>query len=368
MAQVPTARDIELAMELYASCGAEAGVKEWRTLEWLWSALPWSARFMTHFGAASLEWWKRKYVLPALCQAAVPFLERFVRTAGSYQDAEDGRRWFFFFAPMAVADPQLFPHELVPFLLDTRASFRERQGYSRAPRQGSPMALREEVREHVPYKGTPVSEETKEAARRLIGKLTPLRASAASLLESVDKTLCRAFPMRNEIQQAMADIHSFHDELFSLLTAVDDGLFRLSDSTFGTGTDREAREIVHEHDEFVNHVRAVIPTFKSRAEELYSLVDELRGGLFSRLHALVRSLDHLSQLDPSNPFYNHQSKIVRGARDQIKKFRLSLAKGPGPEITLAQLEALVDQRIGVSEEFHAEGMRSSRPEFVARTI
>jgi hypothetical protein len=86
-------------------------------------------------------------------------------------------------------------------------------------------------------------------------------------------------------------------------------------------------------------------------------VDELKNGIFNSIHTLVRSLDRLSVLEPSNAFHSLQSRVVHEARDQIKKFRLALVKGPGPEMTLAQLEEFVARQIDLSDEFHAEGVR-----------
>ena len=361
----PTEMGIEQAMTYYTS--SVAGASEWRAVSWLWDALPWSARIITHVGAATLEWWKRKYVLPLLCQAAVPFLERFARRG---VDEEKGRRWFFFFSPIAVAAPQLFPPELVAFLSDAGRSFCRsqlenrprdsmvesrgrsvrRKNDSPTVQQHSPKESCVEVSEQVPQKRIPVSEETKEAAHRLVGKMNQARESVAACSESMDKTFRRAFPMRREIEQTMADIQKFQEELFLSLAALDDGIFYLSESALGT--EEEAREIIHREEGIFDSARTSLPTLESRTEEIRSRVDDLRNSLFTRLHDLVRSLDCLSLLDPSAPMYSHQSRVVREARDHIKKFRLALAKGPGPEISLAQLEKFVDQRIGLSEEFH----------------
>ena len=362
MGFAPTGHDIELAMERYAS--AEAGIQEWRDMEWLWKELPWSARFLSHFGAASFEWWKQKYVLPVLCRVATPFLERYARGEWFRQQESMVRKWFYFFSPLAAADSKLFSPALVAFLSDACPSFEGREGFSRdetyaryRARQTVTKTSGATVYEEAERREEPVSEEMKGAARSLIGKLSNLRESVITLLGGVDRTFHRAFPMRNEMQRTVAEIHAFQDELFSLQMALDDSLLCLSDSAFGSLSNREAKRVVFEQGERVSSIRSSVTSLGSRAEELRLQVEELKNGIFNSIHTLVRSLDRLSVLDPSNPFHNLQARIVREARDQIKKFRLALAKGPGPEMTLAQLEELVARHIDLSEEFHAEGAR-----------
>jgi hypothetical protein len=365
MGFAPRGRDVERAMEHYASDSAAVGEQEWQAMEWLWNELPWSARFISHFGAANFEWWKRKYVLPLLCRAATPFLERFSLGEWTRSEEEIVRRWFLFFAPIAAHDAHLFSPEVVSFLSDACPSFGGKRGggvryethaqYQALQMGPKPSGAR-------PYEKTvrreePVSEATKEAARGLIGKLSQLRESIVTLSGGVDRAFCRAFPMRCEMQQTVADIHTFQDELFALLMTVDDGLLGLSDPTLGAFADREARKIVCAQEELLDRIRAMMPSLGSRAEELRLLVDEFRNDLFNSIHTLVRSVDRLSVLDPSNPFHTHQARVVRAAREQIKKFRLSLARGPGPEMTLAQLEEFISRQIGLSEEFHAEGAK-----------
>ena len=364
MGFAPTGHDIELAMERYASASAKAGVQEWQDMEWLWKELPWSARFLSHFGAAGFEWWKHKYVLPILCRAATPFLERCARGEWPRSQESMVRRWFLFFSPFAVTEPALFSHELVAFLSDSCPSFGGREGLSRdetyaryRARHTATKTPGADAYEAVVRYEEPVSEETKGAARSLIGKLGNLRESVVTLSGGVDRTFHRAFPMRNEIQRTVADIHAFQDELFSLLMALDESLSCLSDPALGSLSDREAKSIVFEQGERVSSIRSSMVSLGSRAEELRLQVDDLKNGIFNSVHTLVRSLDRLSVLDPSNPFHNLQAKVVREARDQIKKFRLALAKGPGPEMTLAQLEELVAHHIDLSEEFHAEGAK-----------
>jgi hypothetical protein len=366
MGFAPIGRDIELAIELYASAPAKAGVQEWQAMEWLWKELPWSARFLSHFGAVSLGWWKRKYILPVLCKAAHPFLEKFSRGEWTRSQESMVRRWFLFFSQFASAEPQLFSPELVAFLSDTCPSFCGREVFSRdetyARHRARQLATRpDEVESHeeVFRREETVSEETKEAARGLIGKLTNLRESVMTLSGGVDKTFHRAFPMRNEMQRTVTEIHSFQDELFSLLMTLDNGLLCLSDSAFGNLSNREAKSVLSEQGELLTRVRSSMPSLGSRSEELRLQVDELKNGIFNSIHTLVRSLDRLSVLDPSNPFHDLQARVVREAREQIKKFRLALAKGPGPEMSLTQLEELVARQIDLSEEFHAEGARIS---------
>ena len=125
MTPVPTEHDIELAMERYVSDTAEGGIETWRAMKWLWKELPWPARIIPHLGIA-LDWWKQKYVLPLLCRFALPFLERFAQSGEAC--SERRRRWSVFFAPIAVADPQLFPPKMIVFLSEAcRAPLRERR-------------------------------------------------------------------------------------------------------------------------------------------------------------------------------------------------------------------------------------------------
>ena len=349
MTDVPAEYDIELAMDRYAT---EGGVEGWKAIEWLWKGLPWSARFMKLFGIAP-DWWKRTYILPLLCRAAAPFLDRFTQPGAEY--GEKARRWLLFFAPIAVADPQLFSPAVAVFLAEFRQPRVLERTEESAQRPACPRKTVVETEVRVSQRIVPLSSETKEAARGLVGQLTQLRGSVVELSEDAEKTFRRVFSIRREAQQAIADILAFKEELFSLLTALDDGLFHLSDLTFEARSDREAKAIVQKHGELASRVRGSLRSCESRGEDLRRCVDERRNALLARLHALVRSLDQLSLLDSTNPLYDRQSRIVRRAREQIKQFRLSIAKGPGPTLSLAELEEFVDKQIGVSEEFLTAG-------------
>lgn len=374
-------RDLERAIEKYTSDSARVGISEWKTEKWLWRRLSWSGRFVSHLGLSKYTWWKETYILPILCSTGLDLLERYVQAAWTKTDGGLFRRCGSFFSSVVILYPTLFSERGKEFLaeecsvsfgpkgknqefLSDQSHGLERREPGTRNRPRISMADEEPLSEREVGVLVPVvermTEATKHKVRALVDELLTTKKAVEEISADVTKLVQKAFPLRAEISEEMMRLEALQQEVFSLISSLDESLVNLSHIQVLSCSDVEARESIRRETGALKRCQQARAIIFPKIAQHKSWIESARGDLLNRLHSIVRAIDHLSVLEPVNPFYAHQSRIIRGLREHIKRFRLSLSKVPGPDQTIDQLEDIVSKGMALAVQFHEEGIDVAR--------
>lgn len=387
MVRQPTLSELERAILTYTSPTSKEGVKEWQAMEWLWGHLSWSARFVTHFGASGSSWWKERYVFPALCEEALPYLQRFLSGAWTRAEEESLRHCFHFFVPYALKEPTLFPEEVAQFLSGTCPSFNTEREMVQNRLTGKVSTkhyswLKDEtfaryclrmksladsvsttkivekgevVAKKPPESFDVITTETKDKAKKIIDEMVLMREGIEKLSSEMADHFGKIFPLHREADQDVEELKEVKEEALSLLLSIDKILVRFSDLLNSGLTDVEARRIIHEAEKSMKWSSDNITALRTKGKRLCESIEELRNSIVRRLQRLTRLLDHIPMLETSNPFRTHQMRVVRIGREKLKRFRGALSKGPGPDTMLVSLEKEIDDIVELARAFYDEG-------------
>ena len=383
----PTLYELERAILLYTSPAQKSGLKEWQAMKWVWECLSWSARFVTHFGTSGSSWWKERYVFPVLCQEAIPFLQRFLCGNWTRGEEESLRHAFHFFAPHAVKHPSLFPEAVSCFLSRACPSFNTEREMAQARLSGKGGAkncswLRDETfaryqarmqllpkrqpstvapeKEEIPALEPhelvdAVKEEAKEKAKKRFDEMTATQEEIARLSDSLDQEVRKAFPIRYEAEMSFAELTHLNEEVVSFLVLVDGALARFSDGIAACLSDVQARRLIHDAEKALKGFRNDVSAFRTQADRIIAGIEEIRKALNVRLQSLTRVLDRVPMLESTNLFRVHQARLVKSGREKLKRFRLALTSGPGPEMMFSELDRQVGGIVELAKAFYDEG-------------
>ena len=389
MALHPTLYELERAILSYTSPTLKGGLKEWQAMKWLWEQLSWSARLVTHLGASSSSWWKERYVLPLLCTESISFLQQYVQGDWTRAEEESLRHCFHFFVPYAAKSPDLFPQAITQFLSGICPSFNtERElALSRFLGKGGPKNcswLRDETfaqyrsrmqalvkrpsSQRVQEKEEPltpapredansVNDETREKTKKRIEEISSIRDEAAQLVLRMDQSFAKAFPLRQEAEQDVGELKNVKEEMLAFLLEIDGVLFRFSELAAVCISDTEARRLTFDMEKGLKELRFRVSDLRTRGEEICGYLEEQKSTITRRLQALTRVLDHVPLLESANHFRVHQSRVVRMGRENLKRFRGLLTKGPGPDMRLCQLEHEIADAACLATAFYDEGTK-----------
>ncbi len=387
MALRPTLCELEQAIHVCTSSASHGEIQTWQAMTWLWNQLSWSARFMTHFGASGFAWWKQRYIFPILCQESIPYLEKFLDGDWTYVEEESLRHVFHFWAPYSAKNPGLFPQRISKFLSgpcpsfhterdacqsrvagggegasyswladETFATYRSRMNalVRRIPRRRTA-----DVKRVCPadkqQAGDQNTEAMKEKAKKCIEAITSVRDQVEELSAMMDRDVAKAFPLRKEGEQMVADLQQCREEAFSLLFSVDALLMQFSEEISACLPEQEGRTLIHDAEQSLTNLQKQLMMLRSRRDPVCSMIEEHRAAIGTHLQALSRLLDRVPILESAHPFRLHQTRIIRLARDKLKGFRGAISKGPGPEETLRQLECEIERAAELAKDFYDEG-------------
>jgi hypothetical protein len=366
-------------------------LKEWQAMEWLWERLSRSARFVAHFGASGSSWWKERYIFPVLCQEGISYLQQFLFGDWTRAEEESLRHCFHFFAPYAAKNPSLFPQEISRFVSGMCPSFNtEREVFqSRFLGKGGAKScswLRDEtfaryrarMQSHVrrlpshriPEKEESLSiepqepldtfkDETREKAKKRLEEITAIREEIARLSSRIDQDLVKAFPIRKEAEQPVLELKNIKEEVFTFVVLIDGVLMRFSDAVAACISNTDARRLISDVEKTLKRFRSDVSDLRIRSEQLCCSIEEMRNAIIRRLQSLTRVLDHVPMLETTNSFRVHQTRLVKMEREKLKRFRLALTRGPGPEMMLCQLEREIAVVVELAKAFYDEGTEIS---------
>jgi hypothetical protein len=387
----PSVYDLERAILLYTSSTEKNNLKEWQGINWLWRQLSWAARLTSHLGAIGSLWWKERYVFPVLCREGISHLRRFLSGEWGRSEEESLRYCFHFFAPYSKNNLKLFPEDISKFLSGVCPSFNtERElvqnrllgkgesrncawfrdeTFARYKARMHSFYTREPLK-HVPERGESkkpepqqpletINEETKKNIKKYIEDIIVAREEAAALSATVDKDFVKAFPIRQEAEDLFAQIKKIKEEAFALLLSMDDFQMSFSEGAATILSEKEAQGLIAEAKKTLHSVRSDAALLRRMAEQISIGIEHARNTLAKRIHTLTRILDHVPMLEPTNPFRMHQSRLVKIGREKLKRFRLSLTKGPGPEFFMQQLEHEIGDLADLARGFYDEGSEIS---------
>lgn len=383
----PTLSELERAILCYTSSSLKGGMQEWQAIKWLWDRLSWSARLVTHFGASGATWWKDRYILPILCEESVPYFQKFLRGEWIRFEEESLRHCFHFFSPYASKNPSLFPPEISHFLSGVCPSFNSAReafqnklsnkgvfkscSWMRDESFARYLARLQSLIERLPSRkifprvekeakpvqpiAEVVREETRERAKKLADQMAQLREEIAQISERVGQAFAKSFPLRHEAEKEMKELQEVKEALLTLLLEVDSALILFPDRFARCTSDTDACSVLSEGDRDQKKFQRRVSELRMQAESEIAVFENLKAMVMQQLHDLARLVDHVPMLESIHPFRMSQMRLVRGAREKVKRFRSSLSKGPGPETSLSELEIEVSDLVGLARALFDEG-------------
>lgn len=365
----------ELVQGITTYNSSEGGYAQWKGLDWLWARLPLPARIVATFRIAP-QWWKVHYVKEVLKKEAIPFLERLENGVWRYSE-EEGLRVVFMFAQSLKED---FPEKFASLLKSSFPSF----GGERAKAQATDASktqggwYRDETLAQYrsrmklvprsktpprPRKEEPVSHvekprpKTTERLLRLVRDAETLKNEAVIVSGQVEQGYAKAFPLRYESPTIIEAIECMKSEIWTLISSIDVFYTRLPDpQTLGEDVSDEALlDLVIEGEQVWKKLDLLVKGIQKDESDHQRTIEEVRARIQKKLQMLSRTVDQIPLLSSASTFRTHESRILRMAREKIKRFRTSLSKGPGPEMSFDCLEHEVTVLIELARDFYREG-------------
>jgi hypothetical protein len=380
----PTLYELAAAIESFTQSSRKEEPVDWSAIPWLWNSLPWSARFVKYLGASRSAWWMERYIVPIFCSEGAAHLQRLLAGDWVHSEEEAFQLCFHFFssrasqfspeiarllsepcpsfhtikmAMQAQCAPKRFSKEWFWFRDETFAQYcsRLRSLVAHVP---SIKAAGSEQVESQPEADL-VTEETRKKASRVVEKLTAIRTRILDTLSSIDQTIASAFPIRCLINDDLDEIQKTKKEAFDLLLALDDELFEFPDSAVSYLSDGELQNKIAGGERALHRHQKAVDDLCIRSEQQRLQCVRNREALMERLYALTRLLDHVPVLSPTQAFREAQVQQIKSGREKIKRFRLSIAKGPGPALSLEELEHEIALSHQLALSFYEEGREVS---------
>ena len=351
-------------------------IQRLREIEWIWNAIPFSARMWARIGGASYEWWFHRYVLPVMCKYADPFLRRFLLGDWCERETKHLTQVFNFFAPITLAKPELFAHEIVEFLSGTPPSFAQersavrsllagKKGYGsfswykdetfsqyqkrlNALSQNSVQKKIASVEER-----DPVQKRSKERVKELHDELVALRARAELAAVALSEVKIFAFTLRFECEEMFNDVLSVEEQLCDLKIEFSRLIGWLQEKSLDIYRDREFREMLDCVERHMKCAAEILSEFEGSKKILRDNIEQQKKELQKKLHLLVRRVDRALLLHPENRLRERQNYLIKAARVLIRSFRVGLKKHP--EIPFSMLEQKINQLLDLTDAFYREG-------------
>jgi hypothetical protein len=362
-----------------------SSLSQWKSIPWLWEKLPMTAKVLSFLGTSTTSWWRSRYVFPLLVEVSSPHLQRFKSGDWQKKEEESLTTIFHFFSSLPPGISSVFSSQILDFLKEgiapsfqTQRQKTERKLASSQLGSASCAWFRDETfaqycsrmhaisvkpsraktpnEEIAPMERVeePVGTETRERGIRLLRSLEVFRDTTGKLLSSVKESTVRSFPLRLECCSAVLSLQELQEEIMTLLIAVEGTMTKVVEP--GSGAEKEVLQIFRSIEKAERNFSGTLSSIQSRAKSLFSQIESARSFVYHKLQHITSSLDHVPLLPASNTFRPHQSRLIRTARDLIKKFRLGLTRGPGPMIPLERLEKEVLALSDLAKAFHREGI------------
>ena len=345
---------------------------------WLQDKLSFFSRILGFFSGTKSPFWQKRYVLPVIAVFSRPYLYRFYE--GDWKAYEEMRLkgLFNFFSEHCFECQEAFSPELQIFLKGTPPSFlreRERlQVYSREGVWGRNETFSEYKKrlqglfqlEHREKGGgerlipqekeeiIPLSERTKGLLDSLLEKLQAFREKCLECVSQLEKEQAKVFPVRLEAERLVRDMDIHDEKLSRLIQETEREIARLSEMN-SNPCEGQALALIDEGSLFLCNASGSLQNIRKELLDVRPRLDEVRSLLNKDLSDIVHSIDHVLLLPATSVFRPRQARIVRMARDKVKKFKESLTYGPGPGITLVSLEKEVHLLTQLADEFYEEG-------------
>jgi hypothetical protein len=353
---------------------------------WVRDRLSWFSRASGYLWGKKSESWLGKHLFPILLEVSIPQLEMFSEGNWKVADETKLKSIFDYFSMRIEACRQKIPKPLEAFLLGPTPSFYQERSRIQAlcstktslqwyrdetfaqyknrmntlnQQQKKETTLYHPVRkgevEEAGFIPRALLPKSKERIEAFIGRFQKLKEECALCNYQLDKDIAKAFPLRNEFDFLVGGIQEVKDDLLGILLAIEDEISRLTESFVTMGED-EVYALFEEEEAFLKEVQAQFKGIQHRSEENRIDVEEKRAFLHKKLQQITRLVDKMQILPAASTFRNHQSRLVRMARDRIKKYKDALQKGPGPDMPLCSLEKDICLFIEMGKDFYDEGV------------
>lgn len=353
------------------------GAVHWSKFSWIYNNLPWTIRVLARCHIAK-NWWKEKYVLPILQEAATPHLERYAQGLWRQFEEEKLKTLFFFFQPKKNS----FSQALCSFLSSSPPSFVTEKNYfqQQAPKtygtlnwyrdetfshykdristllRRQPVSGSQPQKKEVPEPPTDlVKPYTQKAAVILVEELLSLRQNIIELCENLKQELASAFPLRMEIEETITSLTVISEKAWSLLTQVDKLLSTIPEHGSLGMTESSLRETIHLTNAVKKEIHNSFNELKSLMQRLQPQIQTARSYLLQQLHLLSRSIDKTLLLPACSQLRPQETRLLKVAREKVKRFRTCLSKGPGPQICLRTLQDEISVLLELASSFYEEG-------------
>lgn len=350
---------------------------------WVKERLSLFSRFVGFFGGVNRPSWREKYLTPILLEASIPHLQRFFK--GNWRVNEEQRLkviFDFFSARIDTCRNSLEPH-LITFLMGPTPSFFQEKARAQAfLKEGAIQWRRDETYseykkrlQSMQEKGRPIKEalprtagikeealvfepltkKTKEHLDKTLERLHSIREECIDTSFQLEKDFSKLFPLRYDFESLVTSLKQKQEALFTLILTLENEIAKFSEMHVIAEEER-ASLLLEDVDALLENLAAQGRRIKESLLESRSQTEEARSILYKQLQQITRAIDSVNLLPAESAFKEQQARIIRMARDKVKKFKESLSRGPGPGFPFAALEKDVELSIHLAKDFFKEGM------------
>jgi hypothetical protein len=353
----------------------------WTSFRWLYNQLPLSARLMTKVGIASTSWWKERYILPVLCQAAIPHLTRLVNGVWKQHEELFFHRICTFLIQYKNLLPHLLPKKLLAVFDEKLPSFIDEQNLakSRCTELGFKDAhcgwhrdetfahYRSRMKNLVPKK-TPIhtqpspppvpslSPQTQVQVERAIESMHKLHEECVKSYAHLTPLLQKSTPFRGDFPDLFASLHVLTEQLLSLQLSIDKFLSSLPDPLSWTVLgEEEMKEVLANITAGYNRFSKEYATARNKAAALEGDLIAARRSVDQFFSAMLHMIHNTPALPESSPLYAKQTALLRRTHEIIKLSRASLRSGSGHIFSRQETKNEIQRLLNVAHDLYKEG-------------